>query len=102
MEQITEAISCISSILSIPFAFSLFYNRIYGEVISYQAQAIYFFYILMAVICRILCLQLFAISQGPGKFYLIWVFVAVHICVIMVINLGYDYFFLSTRNSQNQ
>ena len=53
-------------------------------------RIVYILYVLFSVLSRILCLELFAISLGPGKFSWIYLFLAIHLVLIFLINIGFQ------------
>ena len=53
-------------------------------------RIVYILYVLFSVLSRILCLELFAISLGPGKFSWIYLVLTIHLVLIFLINIGFQ------------
>jgi len=90
LQQILQIYSFLSSILAIAMAFASNYSMRKEGMMDMGGRIVYILYVLFSVLSRILCLELFAISLGPGKFSWIYFFLAIHLVLIFLINVGFQ------------
>ena len=90
LQQILQIYSFLSSILAIATAFASNYSMRKEGMMGTGGRIVYIFYVLFSVLSRILCLEIFAISLGPGNFSWIYLILASHLVLIILINFGFQ------------
>ena len=86
-KYITQAWSFISSVASIAWSFQANYARKKFGQMSILSRFVYFCYVLLAVISRILCIELFLLTLGPGYFLAIYVIIGGHLISTIMIGI---------------
>ena len=82
--------SLVTSVVSIALTYTLNYNRRLGTKMSIEAQGVYFSHVISAVISRITCFTLFALScfhynnDSHNPFPYIYLTIGLHISIIIV------------------
>ena len=66
------------------------FSHTYLGMMDMGGRIVYILYVLFSVLSRILCLELFAISLGPGKFSWIYLVLTIHLVLIFLINIGFQ------------
>ena len=77
--------SFVSSIASIAWSFSSNYSRRKFGQMSVLSRAVFFFYILIAVVSRITMIEFFLISCG--KFVYIYLIVGTHVMIVFCLDV---------------
>ena len=84
---IVQTLSFISSLLSIPRIFTTNYALNKNGMMSSEAKIVYFLYVLLGAIGRILLFELMAFSLGPGNFPYVYMAIGIHIVIMIAVNL---------------
>ena len=77
--------SFISSVGSIAWSFQENYARKKFGQMSYFSRFVYFVYVLLAVISRIVSIELMLVSLGPGYFLMVYCIIGGHLMTIIVL-----------------
>ena len=81
-KEVQRILSSVVSILMIALSYTTLYNQQKNQVLSGLSKLLYFGYVLLSVISRILCFQMFAFYLGPGSFYAAFAAVLAHVLLM--------------------
>ena len=90
---IVQVLSFLSSMLSIPRVFTTQYTSQKNGMMSSEAQLVYFMYVLLGAISRLMLFELMAFSLGtlgPGNFPFVYAAIGVHVLVMIAVNLTFS------------
>ena len=87
---IVQVLSFLSSILSIPRVFTAQYTSQKNGMMSKEAQFVYFLYVLLGAISRLMLFELMAFSLGPGNFPFVYAAIVVHVVVMIAVNVTFS------------
>lgn len=77
------------SIFMMAFSYTSHYRRNKDQILPLSATFVYFFYVLLSIIVRILCFEMFALYLGPGRFPYALLCVGLHVLLMSLMH----YFF---------
>ena len=86
-KEIQRICSSLISILMIAVSYTTQYNHKKNQVLSAASTIVYFGYVLLSVISRILCFEMFAFYLGPGLFHLAFGAVLAHVLIMASFHL---------------
>ena len=87
---IVQVLSFLSSMLSIPRVFTAQYTAQKNGMMSSEAQLVYFTYVLLGAISRLMLFELMAFSLGPGNLPFVYAAIGVHVLVMIAVNLTFS------------
>ena len=95
---IVQVLSFLSSMLSIPRVFTAQYTAQKNGMMSSEAQLVYFLYVLLGAISRLMLFELMAFSLGPGNLPFIYAAIGVHVVLMIAVNV----IFSNIENKEEQ
>ena len=85
-EEVRRIASSLISILMVAASFTSQYRQKKDSIVSIGSCLIYFFYICLAIVARILCFEMFALYLGPGRMFHAIACVIVHVWFMSIIH----------------
>ena len=82
--------SLLTSIISVAWSFQANYARRKFDQMSILSRGIYFLYVLLAVICRLISMIIGLLSFGKDTFFAIYV-IGVHMLAIILLDIGFNF-----------
>ena len=85
-EENLRLFSVCISILTVAASYTSQYNIRKDNSLGIIPMTMFFTYICLSIVARILCFQMFAFYLGPGQYYLALIAIAVHVLLMSVIH----------------
>lgn len=89
-EEKRRMVSALASILAVAASYTSQYRHNKEQSVGIIPTTVYFAYICLAVVNRILCFEMFAFFLGPGKFHIAMAAVAFHILLMTLIHFVFS------------
>ena len=97
--EFIQIFTAFTSIISIAISFTTNYNKKKERVLSIGGALVYFFYIFLAILARILCFLVFILSLGIGKFSYAYFFIGAHVFIMICLNIFLTHYQRDENNS---